>query len=329
MDLTPHPPVSVVTPVYNGEKFLAECIESVLGQTYQNWEYLIVNNCSTDRTLEIAQKYAAKDSRVRVHNNREFLSALQNHNHALRHISPETKYCKLLQADDLLFPQCIQLMVDAAETNPSVGIVGSYSLRGDRVVGDRLPFPSKLIPGRELCRLTLLGKVYLFSRPTSLLLRSDLVRKRKCFYNESHIHADVEACYEILQDHDFGFVHQVLTFIRIHDESTTSLVAAPLNKIILNNLDLLTKFGPVYLDSKEYETRLKQKINEYYLFLARSLFQLREKEFWKYHKNGIQNIGYQFSILKLLRATLLELTGSFIKAVLTILKSVKLKISKS
>ncbi len=49
--------VSVVTPVYNGEDFLVECIESVLRQSYSNWEYIIVNNCSTDRTLEIALNY--------------------------------------------------------------------------------------------------------------------------------------------------------------------------------------------------------------------------------------------------------------------------------
>jgi glycosyltransferase involved in cell wall biosynthesis len=49
------PLVSILTPVYNGEKYLAECIRSVLAQTYQNWEYTIVNNCSTDKTLEIAK----------------------------------------------------------------------------------------------------------------------------------------------------------------------------------------------------------------------------------------------------------------------------------
>lgn len=54
------PLVSILTPVYNGEEYLAECIESVLGQTYQNWEYCIVNNCSTDRTLEIANGYAKR-----------------------------------------------------------------------------------------------------------------------------------------------------------------------------------------------------------------------------------------------------------------------------
>ena len=61
------PLVSVVTPVYNGADFLEECIESVLKQTYGNFEYLIVNNCSKDRTLDIALSYAQKDSRIRVH----------------------------------------------------------------------------------------------------------------------------------------------------------------------------------------------------------------------------------------------------------------------
>ena len=51
------PLVSVVTPVYNGGKFLRECIESVLSQTYQNFEYIILNNSSTDDTLEIAEDY--------------------------------------------------------------------------------------------------------------------------------------------------------------------------------------------------------------------------------------------------------------------------------
>ena len=54
------PLVSVVTPVYNGETYLAACIESVLSQSYSNWEYVIVNNCSTDRTLDIASDYAAR-----------------------------------------------------------------------------------------------------------------------------------------------------------------------------------------------------------------------------------------------------------------------------
>ena len=82
------PLVTVLTPVYNGEAYFAECIESVLSQTYQNFEYIIVNNCSTDRSLEIAKTYAARDSRVRIHTNEKFVDVIANHNTAFRLMSP-------------------------------------------------------------------------------------------------------------------------------------------------------------------------------------------------------------------------------------------------
>src|SRR5215813_8561827 len=95
----PSPLVSIVTPVYNGEEFLRECIESVLAQTYSNWEYTILNNCSTDRTREIAEDYAARDSRIRVANNSTFLRAIANHNAALRLTSSASRYVKIVFAD--------------------------------------------------------------------------------------------------------------------------------------------------------------------------------------------------------------------------------------
>src|SRR3977135_4188229 len=94
------PLVSVVTHVYNGESYLRECIESVLAQTYTNWDYTIVNNCSTDRTLEIAQESAAKDSRIRIHSNEVFVRVIENHNISFRQIAPQSKYCKVVAADD-------------------------------------------------------------------------------------------------------------------------------------------------------------------------------------------------------------------------------------
>jgi len=86
-----NPLVSVITPVYNCEEFLAECIESVLRQTYTNYEYIIVNNRSTDRTLDIASEYAKKDGRIRVHSNSEFVGVIENHNLAFRIIAPASK----------------------------------------------------------------------------------------------------------------------------------------------------------------------------------------------------------------------------------------------
>ena len=184
------PLVTVLTPVYNGEPFLAECIESVLKQTYRNYEYIIVNNCSKDKTLEIASEYANKDSRIRIYNNARFVGVIENHNCAFRRISPESKYCKVVSGDDWLFQECIARLVQVAEANPSVGLVGSYQLSGFgknrkdwHVKWTELPYPSTVSSGRELCRTYLLeGPPYAFGTPTSLLYRSSVVRTDENFY---------------------------------------------------------------------------------------------------------------------------------------------------
>src|SRR5438477_2595110 len=162
MSTESHSVVSVVTPVYNGEEYLAECIESVLAQTYQNWDYCIVNNCSTDRSAEIAHRYAAKDRRIRVYENQSFLPAAANHNAAMRQISPASRYCKIVFADDWLFPECLDRMVALAEAHPGVGIVGAYGLRDSSVMWSGLPYPSTVVSGRDMCRWRLLHDLNVF-----------------------------------------------------------------------------------------------------------------------------------------------------------------------
>src|SRR5689334_10610487 len=112
------PHVSIVTPVYNEEEHLAECIESVLAQTYENWDYVIVDNCSTDKSLEIARTYAAKDRRIRVHTNDQFLEMIPNRSVAVRQMSPDSKYCKVVLGDDWIFPECLEKMVALGEAHP-------------------------------------------------------------------------------------------------------------------------------------------------------------------------------------------------------------------
>jgi glycosyltransferase involved in cell wall biosynthesis len=301
MKTTSEPLVSVVTPVYNTEKYLAECIESVLAQTYPTWEYIIVNNCSTDRSRAIAQQYAAQDQRIRLVNNAQLLKQMPNWNHAMRQISPESRYCKVVHADDWLFPDCLTQMVALAEAHPSVGLVGAYRLDEDQVNLDGLPYPSTVTSGQVICRQALLGGPYVFGSPTSLLIRADLVREREEFYNESNIHADKEVCFEILNQHDFGFVHQVLTFTRRHNEATTSHLKR-FKTTRTGNLYALLKYGPVYLTPAEYRQRLAHALDRYYTFLGQCVFELREKEFWKYQQSELAKLGLALSWWRVGRA---------------------------
>ncbi|PXF54981.1 MAG: glycosyltransferase family 2 protein [Deltaproteobacteria bacterium] len=313
MDSKPQPFVSIVTPVYNTEKYIAECIESVLSQTYTNWEYIIVDNQSVDKTNEIAQYYAEKDKRIRIYNNENFLNMMQNWNHAISQISPKSKYFKVVHADDWLFPECIEKMVEVAEENPSVGIVGSYRLDENKVNLDGLPYPSHALPGHQVCRLILLHGLHLFGSPTSLLIRSDLALNREKFYNESNIQADTEVCFDILQNNDFGFVHQVLTFTRRHNE-TVSYFATELGTWRPAKLLILKKYGRIYLTEEEFDEVYKTAFNQYYRFLGLHLFRLRKKEFrqrrnefYTYHKKALEDLGYPVYWGKLFKASLVVL----------------------
>jgi len=288
------PFVSVVTPVYNGEKYLAECIESVLAQTYSNWEYIIVNNCSTDHSLEIAERYAAKDPRIKVMTNELLLKALANFNTMLRHISPESKYCKIVHADDWIFPECLVQMVQVAEAHPCVGIVGSYRLVGATVESTGLPYSRTVIPGPEMTRMNLLDGPYTFGTPSALLIRSDLIRARDKFYNELHPGADTEVCCELLQECDFGFVHQVLSFSRVHEDSVSTAIGG-LNMRIANNFYTFVKYGPGVLSESEFAAAKQKRLKNYYLFLASRVIRLTDRDFWNFHKEWLDRLGFRLS----------------------------------
>jgi glycosyltransferase involved in cell wall biosynthesis len=301
------PLVSILTPAFNAEPFLAQCIESVLAQRYTRWEHTIVNNCSTDRTLEIAQTYARQDSRIRVHTNDRFVDVIGNHNNACRHIGAESRYCKFLLADDFLFPACLEEMVRLAETHPSVGVVGAYGLRGPRVAWDGLPFPSTVVPGRDLCRGTLLQRIpYVLGTPTSVLFRSDLLRARPLPFNPDNLHADTELCLDLLRQSDFGFVHQVLTYTRSDDESLTSF-SLRMNTYLPSYVEHLLRLGPSCLTPEEQAAHLHTLFDEYYQFLASSALHCREKAFWNYHRAALDRIGYPLNPARLAGTVLLRL----------------------
>jgi glycosyltransferase involved in cell wall biosynthesis len=306
--------VSVVTPFYNTEEYLAECIDSVLIQTYENFEYILVNNCSTDGSMDIVQKYAQLDSRIRIINNDRFLpSQAQNYNHALRQISPESRYCKIVQADDWIFPECIMEMVRLAEEHPTVGIVGSYWLLGEDPAGGGLPYPSMFMSGIDICRWQLLNHPdkYVFGTPTSLLIRSDLIQNRDPFYNENGIYEDLEICYELLRNSDFGFVHQILTFTRDDNESISSKIRH-WSPWLLHAILALLKYGPQYLTTDEYNQRLEILTDRYYKILADWLMYKQDRSFWNYHKRGLEDVGYYINRTKIksyVRSELRSLLG--------------------
>jgi glycosyltransferase involved in cell wall biosynthesis len=309
--------VCVLTPVYNGGAYLAECIESVLAQTYRNFEYIIVNNRSTDNTLEIAEKFAALDKRIKVVTNDQFVEVIDNHNIAFNLMSPDARYCKVVSGDDFIFPNCLAKLVELAEANPSVGIVGSYQLSGTIVRWVGFRYPVHVIPGHEVCRRFLIGKeeaeygprMLGFGSPTSLLYRSDLVRNTRAFYPNASPHSDDSALYRALQNSDFGFVYEVLSYERTHEATQTS-ASRKIGKALSATLDNLLQYGPLYLTQEEMKECVKSKLKVYHRSLAIHYF-LRSgsKAYWDYHKSRLRELGFplkQSTLVKVAITTLFE-----------------------
>ena len=295
------PLVCIITPVYNGEEFIREAIESVLAQTYKSWDYVIFNNCSTDRALEIADSYAAIDSRIRVVNSERFLDIYDSLNASMRQISAGCKYCKPLHADDMLFPDCITQMVRLAEENPTAGVVGAYAIRRLNIVWDGcISFTEQLVPGHRICRDMFMGKPYVFGSPSSTMLRADLVLKRQDFYNAANPNPDVEACLDLLTESDFGFVHQVLTLTRLHGESQTTR-SFRTGSSVFGRLVALQKYGPTYLTKEEYKTCMDDWLLYYLQTYLKFLVKGKLKAFREYHKDQFEKIGFRIKKAEALR----------------------------
>nr|MDQ6904714.1 glycosyltransferase family 2 protein [Bacteroidota bacterium] len=114
------PLVSILMTAYNREKYIAEAIASVLSSTYQNFELIIVDDCSIDKTAEIANKFASTDDRVSVYINEKNLGDYPNRNKAAGYA--KGKYIKYCDSDDKLFDWTLGYCVEMMEKYPEAGM---------------------------------------------------------------------------------------------------------------------------------------------------------------------------------------------------------------
>ncbi|HMH33276.1 MAG TPA: glycosyltransferase family A protein [Puia sp.] len=122
---TAYPLVSVLMTVYNREKYLAAAIQSVLDSSYVHFELIIVDDCSTDRSVAIANEYAEKDHRIRCFVNESNLGDYPNRNKAAGYA--QGKYIKYVDADDTMYYYGLEVMVTFTEQFPEAGFgLGGY-----------------------------------------------------------------------------------------------------------------------------------------------------------------------------------------------------------
>jgi glycosyltransferase involved in cell wall biosynthesis len=298
MTVSSPPIVSVVTPFYNSDDTLERCIVSVLSQSRSDFEYILADNRSSDRSAEIARNYAQRDSRIRYVRFEEHLPKTRNYNRALRLISAVARYCKIVQADDYLYPQCLEQMLDVALRHSSVGIVGARRMAGEIVD----PAPAKSIPpvcsGHEICRNVLRGGVYPFGSPTSVMYRADVVRElRRDFFDERLYFDDGDVVLDALRTTDFAFCDQVLTYTQ-RDPTSTFGKVMQFTPGLLNRYIMLQKWGADFFPPREMQDVLGMVAREYYEALIRASGRRDRVEFFKFHRAVLASAGYRWELGK-------------------------------
>ena len=162
------PLVSVLMTAYNREKYIAEAIESVLAQAFTDFELIIVDDGSTDRSHEIALAYAKRDSRIRVYRNEKNLTDYHNRNRAAE--LAQGQYLKYLDSDDLIYPHGLEMMVDSMEKFPEAGL---GLCQPD---SQQAPYPIQVSPHEAYREHFLLETGLFFYGPTFAILRADAFR---------------------------------------------------------------------------------------------------------------------------------------------------------
>jgi glycosyltransferase involved in cell wall biosynthesis len=158
------PLVSVLMTAYNREAYIAEAIESVLASTFGDFELIIVDDASQDRTVEIARRYTS-DPRVKVYVNDENVGDYPNRNRAASFA--RGKYLKYLDSDDVIYPYGLEVMVEVMERFPeaALGICRPPSPDG--------PYPI-LIQPEQAYRGHFLGRGLLVTGPSGCIIRTDV-----------------------------------------------------------------------------------------------------------------------------------------------------------
>lgn len=202
------PLVSLLMTVFNREKYIGEAIESVLNSTYKNWELIIVDDQSTDKSVKIAYSYAAQNARINVYKNEKNLGDYPNRNKAA--INATGKYLKYIDADDLLYPYGLEEMVFYMEKFPSA----AYGLSKIPKDNERI-FPFELYP-REAYLKHYSGIPIFNKAPLSAIINRKFFNKVGGFTNQRYV-GDFDLWHKLSCKYPVVLMPDGMVWYRKHD----------------------------------------------------------------------------------------------------------------
>lgn len=228
------PRISVLTTTYNGERYLPATIESILHQTWTDFEYILVDDCSTDNTFQMLQEYAAKDARIRVVQTDARLGPAGAANLGRQHAQGE--YIANLDHDDLAMPGRLEKQLDFLQRSPSVGMVGAnialIDENGDPILDQRgAPAQVKYITS-PVCIRWLLQ----FGAPvchSAMLIRRDLLSQVGGYSSRYAYVCDYELAIRVARVTEITNLRECLGACRHHHRQTSVLYRTEQNGMVV------------------------------------------------------------------------------------------------
>jgi glycosyltransferase involved in cell wall biosynthesis len=205
------PKVTVLMSVYNGEKYLREAIESILNQSYSDFEFLIIDDCSTDSSASILAEYTESDSRIYILKNKKNLGLTKSLNIGLR--SARGEYIARMDADDISLPNRLKTQVDFMDKHSDIGVCGS-------AIQAFQAKESVTSPPKDHKRIVIgLLQDNPVAHPT-VLIRTSILKEHEIFYNEDFIAAqDYELWVRLSRVTKFENLTCVLLQYRLHGDN--------------------------------------------------------------------------------------------------------------
>lgn len=185
------PLVSVLMTAWNRQNYLPEAIQSVLDSSYENFELIICDDCSSDNTVAIANKFAEGDSRIKVYQNDKNLGDYNNRNKAASYATG--KYLKYLDSDDRIYPHSLNLMVNGMEQYPEAAF--AFEAAHIHLTRPALQYP-KLFHPAESFREHFHNNGFFYSGPSSIIFRKDVFREFNGFSGRRFM-SDLELMFRI------------------------------------------------------------------------------------------------------------------------------------
>lgn len=207
--------VSVLMPVFNSAPFLRDSIDSILNQTFQDFEFVIINDGSTDQSEEIILSY--HDNRIRYLKNEENIGLIKTLNRGLDIIKSE--YIIRMDSDDISFPHRFQTQVDYMDRNPNMVVSGSSKqhFSGDTIVKHEV---RSSVEEENI----LFKSIFNTSMPhPTIIIRNEVIQKYNIRYNKAYIGAEDKAMWlEMAQYGKLGKITEPLIKYRVHENQITS-----------------------------------------------------------------------------------------------------------